>query len=66
VPVDATWDADEGRLHVVLGPSGDADEPCSADSSQSTSVLRVPSEAPDVTAGLTVVVDDQEFTVGSS
>lgn len=66
VPVEATWNADEELLHVVLGPSGEPDEPCTADSAQSTSVLRLPSEAPDVTAGLTVVVDDQEFTVGSS
>jgi hypothetical protein len=65
VPVEAAWDFDEDVLRVVLGTSGEADEPCSADSAQSTSVLRVPSEAPDVTEGLTVVVDDQELTVST-
>jgi hypothetical protein len=65
VPVSATWDSGDQVLRVSLGSSQEGDQPCTADSAQSTSVLRLPPQAPDATDGLTVVVDDQEFAVGS-
>ncbi|MFI2752903.1 hypothetical protein ACGIF2_05655 [Cellulomonas sp. P22] len=65
VPVSATWDEDEQVLRVTLERDVTPDEICTADSAQTTSVLRLPPDAPDA-ADLTVLIDDEEFVVGAS
>lgn len=65
IPTTADWDAEDGVLRLQLGLGPDASEPCTADATYTTAVLRLPADAPDA-AGLEVVVDDLELVVGDS
>lgn len=62
LPVRMEWNPVDDVLLIGLGNPAGRDQPCSADMSPTTSVLRLPSEAPDA-PDVTVVIDGRSYTI---
>lgn len=63
VPTDVAWDADAAVLHVELSDGDQYDGPCTTDLVPTTSVVRLPDDAPDA-PDLTVEVEGRPVPVG--